>query len=188
MVADLTTHSNYVWFGASPIGRGTRLEAAQFLAERRDRVFDFFSDAFQLENLTPPWLKFSVRTPRPIHIQEGTRIDYQLRLHGVPIRWRSQIEVWDPPHRFVDVQIRGPYRCWRHEHVFEEFPGGTLCRDIVDYEAPGGWLVDRLFVRHDVQQIFEYRQRQLTRQFPHQAERPVELLGPIAHNSLHLDA
>jgi ligand-binding SRPBCC domain-containing protein len=154
-------HRNRITFSPSLDGAGHRLESVQFLAERRERVFEFFSDAFQLETLTPPWLRFSVRTPSPIHLQRGTRIDYRLWLHGVPIRWQSRMEVWEPPVRFVDVQTRGPYRRWRHEHVFQEVAGGTICRDVVDYAVPGGWLVDRFFVRGDVRRIFEFRQRKL---------------------------
>jgi ligand-binding SRPBCC domain-containing protein len=97
-------------------------------------------------------------------------IDYRLRLHGIPLRWQSRIEVWDPPHRFVDVQTRGPYRHWRHEHLFEAARGGTICRDIVDYEVPGGWLIERLFVRPDVARIFKFRQRRLEQLFAANAE------------------
>jgi ligand-binding SRPBCC domain-containing protein len=159
----MTDHAlrNVLTFKPSPSGVGCRLEAAQFVAEQRGRVFELFADAFQLEALTPPWMKFSVRTPRPIQMREGARINYRLRLRGVPIRWQSRIEVWEPPQRFVDVQTRGPYRLWRHQHLFEVAPGGTICRDIVDYVVPGGWLVDRLFVREDVRRIFEFRQRKL---------------------------
>ena len=158
-------HRNVIEFSSTRDGAGRRLESRQFLPERREKVFDFFSDAHQLESLTPPWLQFCVLTRRPIRIQEGTCIDYQLRLHGVPIRWQSSIEVWEPPHRFVDVQTRGPYRRWRHEHVLEEVAGGTICRDVVDYAVLGGWLVDRFLVRNDVRRIFEFRQCKLNELF-----------------------
>ena len=141
------------------------LEAMQLVPERRDRVFAFFSDAFQLETLTPPWLQFAVLTPRPIHIRRGTLIDYRMRLHGASFRWQSRIDVWEPPLRFVDEQVRGPYRRWRHEHQFEEAEGGTMCRDIVDYSVPGGWLIERLFVRNSLLGIFEFRQRMLQQVF-----------------------
>jgi ligand-binding SRPBCC domain-containing protein len=156
---------NLIEFGPSPNGIGQRLEAIQFLPERRELVFEFFSNAFQLETLTPPWLQFLVQTPAPIDLKLGVRIDYRLSLHGVPIRWQSRIDVWEPPRRFVDVQTHGPYRHWRHEHLFEEAVGGTICRDIVDYAVPGGCLVDRLFVRGDVKRIFEFRQRKLEELF-----------------------
>jgi ligand-binding SRPBCC domain-containing protein len=148
-------------------------------------VFAFFSDAFQLENLTPPWLNFTVQTPGPISIQEGTRIDYRLRLHGVPIGWQSRIDVWRPPEVFVDYQTRGPYRHWRHEHRFEEVAGGTVCRDVVDYSVPGGPLVERWFVRRDLKKIFAFRQRKLVELFgAHACAAPVLAPSePKAHDS-----
>jgi ligand-binding SRPBCC domain-containing protein len=164
---------NQITFRPSATGSGVLLEAAQFFAERRERIFEVFSDAFQLETLTPPWLQFAVLTPRPIHIREGTRIDYRMRLHGVPVRWQSRIDVWEPPLRFVDEQTRGPYRRWRHEHVFEEVTGGTIYRDRVDYAAPGGWLIERLFVRKSLLKIFEFRQRMLNQVFPGADEAPL---------------
>ena len=84
----------------------------------------------------------------------------------MPIRWQSRIELWEPPIRFTDVQIRGPYRHWHHEHVFEEVSGGTICRDIVEYTVRGGWLVDRIFVRNDILKIFTFRQNKLEEIFP----------------------
>jgi ligand-binding SRPBCC domain-containing protein len=152
--------------GPSPDGRGTRLEAVQFLPYPREDVFAFFSDAFELETLTPRSLHFSVLTAAPITMREGLLIDYTLRLHGIPMRWQSRITAWEPPFRFTDEQTRGPYRRWHHEHHFEAVEGGTLCRDLVDYIAPGGWLIDRLFVRADVQRIFRYREAKLRELFP----------------------
>ena len=93
-------------------------------------------------------------------------IDYRLRLRGLPIRWRSEITTWQPPHRFVDEQRRGPYRMWIHEHTFTERDGGTLVGDHVRYAVPGGWLADRLLVRRDLETIFAYRQEKLTEIFP----------------------
>ena len=131
----------------------------------RDEVFEFFSDAHQLERITPPWLHFTVQTPRPIEMRCGTLIDYKLRLHGIPLRWRTKITEWTPPYRFVDEQLIGPYRLWRHVHTFADVGGKTRCRDQVDYSVPGGRLVHRLFVKRDVQKIFEYRRRTLSRIF-----------------------
>ena len=125
------------------------------------RVFPFFSEASNLEVLTPPWLRFQVVPDQPVEMAEGARIDYRLRVHGVRIQWQSEIVRWDPPHRFVDVQRRGPYRYWHHEHRFEERDGGTLAEDHVRYAILGGWLIDRLFVRRDLRRIFAYRRRQL---------------------------
>lgn len=144
---------------------GYRLESALFLPAQRDEIFAFFSDAFQLENLTPPWLSFHVVTPAPINIAAGTLIDYQLRIRGISIRWQSRITIWEPPLRFVDEQVRGPYRRWHHEHRFEDAPGGTICRDIVRYAVPGGALVHALFVGPDVRRIFRYRCTKLRERF-----------------------
>ena len=142
--------------GPAPAGKGYQLAATLLLPQPRDRVFEFFSDAFQLQTLTPDWMFFSVLTLPPIHLATGALIDYRLRVHGIPVRWQSRISVWEPPLRFVDEQTRGPYRCWRHEHVFEEVDGGTLCRDIVDYEVYGGSLINALLVRPDLIKIFTF--------------------------------
>lgn len=130
------------------------------------RVFDFFAEASNLEEITPPWLHFHILTPPPIVMRKGTRIDYRLRMHGLPLRWCSEITSWDPPRRFVDEQIRGPYRVWIHEHEFLETNGGTEVSDRVRYAVPGGALVDRLLVRRDVRTIFEHRARKLRELFP----------------------
>jgi ligand-binding SRPBCC domain-containing protein len=110
-------------------------------------------------------MHFRVVTPAPIRIEPGTVIDYQLRIHGIPLRWRSKIAVWEPPQRFVDEQVRGPYRRWHHEHLFDETPGGTRIRDIVHYAVPGGRLVHALFVKPDLLKIFAYRTKRLRELF-----------------------
>ena len=137
------------------------LDNEQWLPGRPEAVFDFYADAFNLEALTPPWLRFRVLTPPPIAMARGVEIDYRLRLHGISLGWRSRITEWEPPYRFVDEQIRGPYRRWVHEHIFAERDGGTLARDIVEYDMPGGWLADRLLVRRDLNRIFAYRRERL---------------------------
>ena len=124
-------------------------------------VFEFFADAHNLETITPPLLRFEVLTPAPILMETGTLIDYKLRLRGIPMKWQSEITAWEPPHRFVDEQRRGPYSMWVHEHTFEEKDGGTLARDHVSYAVPGGTLVNRLFVARDVRKIFDYRTERL---------------------------
>ncbi|HET6325714.1 MAG TPA: SRPBCC family protein [Planctomycetaceae bacterium] len=154
-----------IQIGPSPTGRGFRLEASQWLPRLREELFEFFADAFQLQTITPKWLHFVVLTPLPIRIAAGTLIDYRLRLHGIPIRWRTRISAWEPCQRFVDEQIRGPYRCWHHEHTFETVEGGTLCRDIVDYAVWGGRAVDALVVRRDLRRIFGFRQLRLQELF-----------------------
>jgi ligand-binding SRPBCC domain-containing protein len=133
------------------------------LPRRREEIFTFFSDARNLQHITPEWLNFNVLTPEPIEMKAGALIDYQLRVHGIPLRWRTEIRVWEPPNRFVDVQLHGPYRLWHHEHTFEECAAGTLCRDIVQYAPLGGWLVNWLFVHRDVQKIFQHRQKKTNR-------------------------
>ena len=136
--------------------------------EGLDAVFQFFADPFNLEALTPPWLRFKILTPTPIDMRAGAVIDYRLSIHGVPVRWSSKITVWDPPHRFVDEQIRGPYRYWSHEHQFEENDAGTLIRDRVHYIVRGRIFepaLHRLFVRPDIERIFRYRTSRLERLF-----------------------
>ncbi len=131
-----------------------------------DEVFEFFSRARNLEDLTPPFLRFEVITPEPIRMAPGTLIDYRLRLRGVPIRWRTLIEAWEPQRMFVDRQLRGPYRLWHHTHEFEERADGTLVRDRVRYEIPLGVLgtaAHTLFVRHDLERVFEYRREAVVR-------------------------
>jgi ligand-binding SRPBCC domain-containing protein len=128
-------------------------------------VFQFFSDASNLETLTPPWMQFRIITPLPIEMKIGTLIDYRLRVHGVPLRWRSEISRWEPPHRFVDEQRRGPYRVWHHEHTFEERDGGTLLRDAVRYAVPFDFLVHQWVVRPDLDRIFEYRHHRIQELF-----------------------
>jgi ligand-binding SRPBCC domain-containing protein len=124
-------------------------------------VFRFFSDAANLERLTPPWLGFEVLTPAPIEMAPGALIDYRLRWRGVPLGWRTEIEIWEPTHRFVDRQLRGPYRLWRHEHLFEEHRGGTMVEDRIEYAAIGGRLAHWLAVDRDVETIFAYRRQSL---------------------------
>ena len=133
------------------------METRQWFPRPVEHVFPFFADAGNLERITPPWLRFEILPPRPLEIRKGTMIDYRIRLHGLPLRWQSEITVWDPPRRFVDEQRRGPYRVWIHEHEFTERDGGTEVRDFVRYAAPGGWPVDRLIVRRDLRRIFAYR-------------------------------
>jgi len=155
-----------------------RLERTTHVPRPIDEVFAFFADARNLEELTPPWLGFSIVTPRPIEMVRGTLIDYRLRVHGLPLTWRSEITAWDPPHRFVDEQRKGPYRLWHHEHLFEEVveegepddapaetgepegPQATRVIDRVDYAVLFDPLV-HAFVKRDLETIFDYRQERL---------------------------
>jgi len=126
-----------------------------------DQAWPFFSDARNLERLTPEFLRFRMETPDPIEMGEGTLIDYRLRIRGVPIRWQSEITAWEPPYRFVDEQRRGPYRLWVHEHTFAADGDQTLARDLVHYDHFGGKLVNRILVEPDLRRIFAYRHRVL---------------------------
>ena len=131
-----------------------------FIPLPRPQVFDFFASAANLERITPPFLRFHVETREPIEMRQDALIDYSLRIHGVPAAWRTRIAEWDPPFRFVDEQLKGPYKLWHHTHTFTEEPGGTLMVDEVRYEVPFGVLGDivhSLFVRKDVVNIFAYR-------------------------------
>jgi ligand-binding SRPBCC domain-containing protein len=108
----------------------------------------------------------------------GTTIDYQIRLHGIPIGWKSLISAWEPPFRFVDEQVRGPYKFWHHEHTFEVRDGGTLIRDDVHYGVPGGWLAHTLLVCRDLAAIFQYRAEKMQAQFGgHEVSSPAECLA-----------
>ncbi len=141
-------------------------DTEQWLPRNREEIFGFFSDAYNLQTLTPDWLQFVILTPLPITMRAGAIIDYRLKLRGIPVRWRTEITTWDPPQRFVDEQRRGPYRFWAHEHLFEQRDGGTLMADRVRYAVPGGWLVNGLFVRAEVRRIFDFRRRKLSELFP----------------------
>jgi ligand-binding SRPBCC domain-containing protein len=137
------------------------LERSQRIARPPREVFEFFADAHNLEAITPDWLRFRIVTPGRIEMRPGTLIDYRLRLHGLPIRWLTRIESWEPGRRFTDVQVRGPYRLWHHTHEFEAGPDGeTVVRDRVRYALPLGPLGElsrRLFVARDLERIFDHR-------------------------------
>jgi ligand-binding SRPBCC domain-containing protein len=139
------------------------LEREQLVRRSLEEVFEFFSDPINLEEITPTWLNFRVaRCSTPV-IMGGTTIEYRLRLHGIPVRWRSRISHWDPPYGFVDEQIAGPYKLWIHRHTFVQTPEGVLVRDQVEYAIPGGAFIHWLFVRRDLEQIFDYRSECLAR-------------------------
>src|SRR3954447_1165233 len=137
------------------------LEREQVLPAPPERVFAFFADARNLEAITPPLLRFRVLTPEPIEMRAGTFLRYRLRLHGVPIRWATPIAGWDPPHRFVDMQRRGPYALWHHTHTFApDGAGGTAMRDLVRYAigfGPLGSAAHALVVARDLARIFDFR-------------------------------
>jgi ligand-binding SRPBCC domain-containing protein len=138
-----------------------RLERRQRLDRSVDQAFAFFAEARNLERITPSWLRFEVRGTDPGEVRDGTLIHYRLRLHGVPLRWTSRIEEWAPGRGFVDRQIRGPYRVWHHRHTFAADGEGTVIGDEVHYALPLGRLGELahpLFVRRDLERIFDFRQ------------------------------
>jgi ligand-binding SRPBCC domain-containing protein len=135
------------------------------LPRSREEIFPFFAAAENLEAITPAWLHFALIDPQPGEMQKGARLHYRLRARGIPLRWESEITAWEPPFRFVDEQRRGPYRLWIHEHRFHPAPAGALVVDDLRYAVWGGRLVDWLFVRRDVQRIFEFRQQKLRERF-----------------------
>jgi ligand-binding SRPBCC domain-containing protein len=138
------------------------LEQEQRIARPLADVFAFFSDAANLERITPPTLRFQILTPQPIAMKAGAIIDYQLRLFGVPFRWRTVIEDFQPGVRFVDSQARGPYKLWRHTHEFREENGETVMRDRVEYELPLGPLgrvAHAIAVKAQLADIFAHRRK-----------------------------
>lgn len=134
----------------------------------RTDVFEFFSNAENLERITPPELGFNIITPLPIDIKKGTLIDYKLSLHGVPINWRTEITHWEPPFEFIDMQLRGPYKQWIHLHRFTEpEPGKTLMEDEVRYRLPFEPLGDigNFMVGGKIKKIFDYRRKAVEEYF-----------------------
>ena len=130
------------------------------------QVFDFFADSGNLERITPPELNFHIVTPQPISIEKGTLIDYKLRLRGLPIKWRTEISVWEPPFRFIDQQLSGPYKQWIHTHTFNELSQNkTHIKDEVRYRLPLEPLGDvvHFVVRRELAYIFDYRQQAVMR-------------------------
>ena len=135
----------------------------QWLPKPIEEAFAFFSRPENLEEITPPLLGFHIiHAEKELHA--GSLIEYRLRIRGLPMHWLTEIEVWEPPYRFVDNQLRGPYKRWHHEHRFAEKDGGTLISDCVEYELPFGILgqiAHAVMVRRDVESIFEFRQKRL---------------------------
>lgn len=137
------------------------LKTAMTLPLDAGQVFAFFGDARNLERITPPWLRFQIVQPQWVDLRPGSRIDYRLRLRGVPFSWQTEITQWDPPYQFVDEQRRGPYHWWIHTHTFTPVDGGTEVEDDVRYCPRGGAVPHLLFVRRELRRIFQYRHRAL---------------------------
>ena len=141
--------------------RVRNFESQLWLPQPHSKMFAFFSDAQNLDLITPPLLHFRTITPGSGEMRPGMVMDHRLRIHGFPLRWRSKITDGDPPARFVDQQVRGPYRLWIHEPRFEERDGGTLVHDHVRYAVPFDFLIHRCFIRPDIERIFAYREKKL---------------------------
>jgi ligand-binding SRPBCC domain-containing protein len=140
----------------------------QWVPQPPETVFAFFAQAANLEQLTPPWLRFQIVSPQPFPMAVGAHIAYRVRWRGVPLRWLTEILEWQPPLRFVDLQLRGPYAYWDHTHQFEPVGNGTRISDVVRYRLPlgiVGAIAHRLSVRRDLQAVFDYREQRVDEQF-----------------------
>lgn len=136
------------------------LKRTQLIHRPLAEVFPFFESPENLSKITPPWLNFIIRTPAPVDMKSGAFIEYTIRWLGLPIRWKTEIKDFDPPFRFVDEQIRGPYTLWHHTHVFNSVNGSTEMTDLVKYRLPFGpigRIVHALWIRRQLQEIFDYR-------------------------------
>ena len=143
-----------------------RFETRQWVSAPPAEAFAFFADAANLETITPPFLRFEILTPLPVEMRVGARIEYRLRLHGIPVHWRTRIDRWEPGVAFVDRQLSGPYAKWEHLHTFELVRGGTLLGDRVAYALPLDPLsriVHRTYVRPSVERIFAHRRQVVAR-------------------------
>jgi hypothetical protein len=149
------------------------LEHSQVIERPRGEVFAFFGDAFNLERITPSFLRFRILNEPPVVMAEGTTLDYRLSLFGIRFYWKTLIERWSPEESFVDVQLKGPYALWRHTHTFEELSRtSTLVRDRVEYQIPYGMFgrfAHALVVKRTLKKIFDHRARTIER-----------LLAPVA--------
>jgi ligand-binding SRPBCC domain-containing protein len=161
--------------GPSEVGTGADTDRIRHVLTRRqivpgtlEEVFRFFESPWNLEEITPPWLRFEVLSATDRTIRRGTRIVYRLRWQGVPMLWHTRIAECEPGVMFADEMTRGPYRAWYHRHSFAEVPGGVEVSDMVEYELPLGWvgrIVDATVVRAQLERIFEYRRRAVSARF-----------------------
>lgn len=161
----------------TPLRGGMREKVSeQWVPQAPEAIWPYFCDERNLEELTPDFLRFEVVGKSTPEIGEGTLIDYRLRLNGVPLKWRSRIENWEPARRFVDTQVQGPYAYWHHAHEFVPLAGGTLMRDVVRYRLPLGWLGSVTAgwkVESQVDRIFAYRARRIAERFGEVRAAPV---------------
>lgn len=132
----------------------------QFLSIDLESAFEFFRDPQNLERITPPWMGFKLLGEPPKEVGSGTRIDYRIKLFGIPLSWRTHITHWDPPNAFIDFQARGPYKSWEHLHTLKRVGDGVLMRDQVRYTVPLSPLsrpVHAIFIRPTLERIFNHR-------------------------------
>lgn len=144
------------------------LEREQIIKRPIEEVFDFFADAVNLEKITPPELNFHIITTQPIEIKKGTLIEYQLKLRGIPIKWKTEITEWNPPFSFVDTALKSPYKQWIHLHEFSVGENGeTIMKDRVRYRLPLEPLGDlaHWYVKKELKYIFEYRYKVVEKYF-----------------------
>ncbi|MEM7645959.1 MAG: TIGR01777 family oxidoreductase [Pseudomonadota bacterium] len=149
-------------------GMQRRLIFEQWVPSKKEEVFPFFAEAKNLEQIPPPSLNFHILDSSTEKIQLNTIFNYKLKIDGIPVRWRTLIKAWDPPHFFADNQEKGPYRKWYHEHYFKDLAGGTLMTDQVDLEIPLGWLgygAASWKVLRDVKNIFRYRREVIHKKY-----------------------
>jgi ligand-binding SRPBCC domain-containing protein len=139
------------------------LEARIWLARPRSEVFAVFADPRNLVHLTPPRWRLRLLTPVK-QLTPGAILDFRVSWLGIPLRWRSYIREYDPPYRFVDVQVRGPLARWEHRHRFLDEGGGTWVEDRVTYRLPFGGLgrlAHAALVHGQLRALWAYRQRRL---------------------------
>ncbi len=148
-------------------GPSFELQSSTEIDRPIEEVFEFFANAENLQKITPRFVGFSILSPLPIKMHVGTVIDYRISIRKLPLKWRTEITEWNPPHSFQDTQIRGPYRQWVHQHRFTSVSGGTRVEDVVQYKVLGGRIINRLFVQKDVLKIFRYRNKQLAHLLGH---------------------
>jgi ligand-binding SRPBCC domain-containing protein len=157
-----------------------RLERDQVVPRPIEETFAFFADAANLEAITPPWLRFQFPTAPPVEMRKGALIQYRLRWRGLPMRWLTRIEEWEESQRFQDVQLRGPYRLWVHQHTFEVVPGGTRMRDVATYALPFGplgLLAHALLIGRDLERIFDYRAARIAELLQDTHQQPARAVG-----------
>ncbi len=143
-------------------------ESLQYIHHTPEKLFPFFADAKNLEQITPPFLNFKIVNVSEDHLKKGTIIDYKLQIHHLPIHWKTLIQEWNPPLSFVDFQVKGPYQLWHHTHEFKALGPGTLMIDRVRFKLPlgyVGWLVASRWVQKDVQKIFNFRRSVIQEKF-----------------------